>query len=341
MQDPKRPRSHRSRKLRDSSRRRSGSIVVLMALSFVALCGFAALATDYGQMVWRRNQLQRAVDAAALGGASQLPIATNSLHVAGVVAGQNGVPAPTYGFPDGVKQIQVSATEQVSFGFARVIGINSANVSATAIAQRIPIKGVPGNVPLAITTTDYAAYRDGTSFELKLADNNRSDFAPGTLTALDLRPDGSGKAVNQFQTDLTNGYDGTIYLDQQINSALNASLTSQGQAVVDAVTQRFNAAAAAPYADTGTNYTFPNYPDGDRRIVTLIVGDPTPANNNNPKITARAIIPVYLQTVRSGGGVFLRMRILPTKAYSSEMPGVVLGDDSTLDSGLAVVRLVG
>ncbi len=344
MQNPKRPRSHRSRKLRDSSRRRSGSIVVLMALSVVVLCGFAALSTDYGQMVWRRNQLQRACDAAALGGASQLPLATNAIQVAGVVAGQNGVPSPTYGFPNGVSQIQVSATQQVSFGFARVIGINSASVSATAIAGRIPIRGVPNNVPLAITTNDYLTYKNGTSFELQLIDNNRQNFNPGDITALDLRTDNSGKAVNVFQTDLTYGFSGTIYLNQQINSALNASLSSQGPSVVQAITQRFDEAAAAPYRDTGNNYTFPNYPDGDRRVVTLIVADPALANNNNPQITARAIVPVYLETVRSPGGsgnTYVRMRIMPSLTYSSEDPGVVLGDDSTVDNGLAVVRLLG
>lgn len=364
MQDPKRPRSHRSRKLRDSSRRRSGSIVVLMALSFVALCGFAALSTDYGQMVWRRNQLQRACDAAALGGASQLPNTIGAQYVAGIVAGQNGVPSPTYDYPNGVREIRVRASQEVSFGFARVIGINSANVTASALAGRLPLRGVPGNVPLAITTDDYNLYKPselpriepaagtadasttssmaGQSFELKLIDNNRQDFTPATAASLDLRPDGSGKSGAVFENDLTYGYPGTIFLNQQISNSLNASIDSQGPKLESAMTQRFLDAAAASYRDTGTNYTYPNYPPNSRRIVTLIVADPNPVDNNNPQVTARAMIPVYIETVTTlTGNYYLRMRILPSKIYTSDGVGVVPGDSSTPDYGLAVIRLLG
>lgn len=325
-------------------KRRQGSITVIVALSFVTLCGFAALATDYGQMVWWRNQLQRSCDASALAGASQLPYGVKAQAVAQTVSEQNGVPTPTFDWPNGTKQIRVSATRQINFGFARIIGFSSGQVGASAPAARVPLRGVPFNVPLAITTDDYKTFKDGASFEPQLIDNNRQDFKAGTITALDLRADNSGKSGSVFQTDLTDGYFGTVYLNQQINNSLNASLSSQGPNLVQAITQRINDAAAAPYADNGGNYLFPDYPPNDRRIVTIIVADPNPANNNNPMVTARAIIPVYIESVRSSGNsnnTFLRMRILPSKTYSSEAPGVVIGHDSTPDTGLAVVKLIG
>lgn len=330
-------------RLRAQRKRRAGSIAVIVALSFVALCGFTALSTDYGQMVWWRNQLQRSCDASALAGASQLPNALNAQTVAGTVAGQNGLAAPGYGWPNGLRQIQVSGARTVNFGFAGVIGIKSADVKASAIAGRLPLKGVPFNVPLAITTTDYALYKNGTSFEPLLIDNNRQDFVPGDLTALDLRPDGSGKSGAVFQDDLLNSYPGTIYLNQPIDNSLNASLSSQGPKLEQALSQRISDAAAAPYADNGSKYTFPDYPPNDRRIVTLIVADPHPVDNNNPVVTARAIVAVYIESVRSPGNssnYYVRMRILPNKLYHTDDPGVVVGDDTTPDNGLAVVQLL-
>jgi Flp pilus assembly protein TadG len=334
-----------TQKRRASHKRRAGSVLVMVALSFVVLCGFTAFATDYGQMVWWRNQLQRACDASALAGASQLPFGDDAKTVAETVGKQNGVPAPTISWPNGTKQIRVTATREVKFGFAKMIGLSSGTVSASAVAGRIALKGVPGNVPLAITTDDYNRYKNGTSFETRLVDNNRQDFNAGTLVALDLRFDNNGKSPAQFEDDLDNGSPETVHLNQQINSTLNASLSAQGPKMEDAIMGRINAAAAAPYYDTGSRYVFPKYPDGDPRVVTIIIADPNPQDNSNPMVTARAIVPVYIESVRSPGNsdnYYLHLRILPgIPAYGSEDPGIEVGDDSTPDTGLAVVKLVG
>jgi hypothetical protein len=291
--------------------------------------------------VWTRNQLQRACDAAAISGASQLPNTVNAQSVAITVAGQNNVPSPTIGWPSGTKRIQVTATRQVPFGFAKVIGLSSGTVSATATAGRFALKGVGYNVPLAITTSDYERFKAGTPFENELIDNNRQDFKDGTVTALDVRPNESGKSPDVFQRDLTYGFSGTVSVGDKIN-ALAAALSSQGPNVMQAMTARFNLAAAAPYYDTGNNFVFPNYPAGDPRIVTLIVADPNPVNNNNPVLTVRKLVAVYIETVRdpANKNFFMKMRILPSKMYSAEDTGVVIGDDATEDTGLAVVRLI-
>jgi len=47
-----------------------GQVLVLVALAFVVLLGFAALAVDVGFMYTVRNELQRCADAGALAGAS-------------------------------------------------------------------------------------------------------------------------------------------------------------------------------------------------------------------------------------------------------------------------------
>src|SRR5262249_60862523 len=52
--------------------RRGGSILPLVAVSLIALCGFVALAVDVGMIVVARTQAQTAADAAAMAGARSL-----------------------------------------------------------------------------------------------------------------------------------------------------------------------------------------------------------------------------------------------------------------------------
>jgi len=312
---------------------------VIVALALVALFGFCALAVDYGQMVWRKNQLQRACDAAAFAGASQLPDKTKAQQVAGTVAAQNGVASPAYAFPDAAKKIQVSATQRVQYRLCARAGIQFGPGGSFRCRRA---RGVAGAVPLTMTPQDFNTYKDGASFELQLIDDNRQDFTTGTMAALDLRPNNQGKSPAIFQRDLTAGYEKIIYYDSPINNGLNASLSSQGANLLQAMNQRFADAAAAPYADTGTNYTFPNYPTKDRRIIPLIVADPLPAGSA-PTLTARALVPVYVESVRSpdGTNLYMRMRILSNRIYNADDPDAALGNSTTPDTGFASVRLVG
>jgi hypothetical protein len=105
---------------------------------------------------------------------------------------------------------------------------------------------------------------------------------------------------------------------------------------------RINRAAAAPYYDYGNNYTYPNYPAGDPRIMLLIVAPPNPAANNNPTLNALFFVPVYLESTRSPAGKneYLRMRILPTLTYNSQDPNVALDTDNATITGPSVVSLL-
>ncbi len=57
----------------------------------------------------------------------------------------------------------------------------------------------------------------------------------------------------------------------------------------------------------------------------------------------RFFVAVYVERMRTpgSGNTYLRMRILPKKTYSQTDPGIVVGDDSTPDSGMSVMRLLG
>ena len=335
--------------------RRQGVTIVMMALALASLLGFGAIAVDYGMMVADANRMQRACDAAALAGATELcttgndaaSIAldtTRARALAVAVAARNNttvnpndITFPTY------NKIRVPATAaRVSF-FAAAIGNTGGVLNRFAQAGRLPLKGLTGASPLAITTNDFNTYRNGTSFEVKLIRNQDTNFDPGTASSLDLRLDSSGKSGAVFQDDLQYGYSGQTVLGQPINSALTADVGSQGAKLETAFSARFTAANNAPYNDNGSNNQYPNYPVGDPRIITIMVADPSPANNNNPSLTARAFVNVYIESMRSPGNKanYFRIRILPTRSYNSQDPNVIVVDDGSAITGPSAVVLSG
>ncbi len=339
--------------------RRRGSVLVISALAIISLLGFSAIAVDYGLMVNDANRLQRACDAAALAGATKLKqtgvdamdVYNAQLAAIAMMREHNVTTfdwtriefnAPTF------NRITVPASTTRNYFFAgafRLINPNSATasqISRRAVAGRTALRGVPQVAPLAITTIDYELYKSGIQFENRLIDNNRQDFNPGTLTALDLRIDTSGKSPNIWQEDLTFGTNRTTIIGEQINSTINAELANQGRRLESAMNDRITRAAGAPWYDNGSTYTFPNIPSDNPRVVTLMVADPNPANNSNPMLTARFFVSVYVDAIRyvpGQGTSFLKVRILPAQTFGSDRSDIIVGDDSTPFTGPSVVRL--
>ncbi len=333
-----------------AQRRRGGVVIVMVALSLTVLLGCGAIAVDYGVMVSDANQLQRASDAAALAGANKLyksGVTQTSItydqfqarELAVAVAKRNGVAITTadVSFPSD-KQIRVEATRRRSLFFAQAIGVSQGRITRNALAGRVALKGLSGAVPMAMTTDDYYANRDGRLMDYELIRNHDEDFESGSVVAIDLRPGNNGKSGAKFQEDFANGYDGEVVLNQQSLNALNASIVSQTGKLFGAFNQRIVESARAPYNNTGSNYTYPNYKAGDPRIVMLIVSPPERQDNNNPTIEASFFVPVYLESIEERasrgngkgnsnniGGTFISFRILPTVGYGSQDP------DTTLD----------
>jgi Flp pilus assembly protein TadG len=143
----------------------------IMALCFIALCGFLALAVDVGAVAIAKTQTQNAADSAALTGARSLNGSTNP-NLAGAQANalaaatanpilsvavnqadvtiamgtyhydttsqtfqiQTGAPTP----PDTYDLVQATVNRQVKTTFARALGISSGTVSATSVAAHRP-----------------------------------------------------------------------------------------------------------------------------------------------------------------------------------------------------------
>src|SRR5438445_3109099 len=151
---------------------RRGSIMPLLVVSLVSLAGFVALAVDVGMIVVARTQCQNAADAVAMTGARTLngDISTNNNYSQAIANGlacaeannvlgqaiqskQVTLQIGSYSYNETAQKFYSAIpkansdnndlmTATVRFAgqtaFARVLGINSFNVSATATAAHRP-----------------------------------------------------------------------------------------------------------------------------------------------------------------------------------------------------------
>jgi Flp pilus assembly protein TadG len=153
------------------TRNRRGATLPLVGISLVALISVVALAVDMGMLYTGRSEAQRTADAAALAGASAfitypdvssltarnaaweraaLYSRANPIRNASASSAAPGQSETTsayvYTNPDLVLSVSKSATRvdvlarrmAVSLGFARIFGLSTAPVSATAAAQVVP-----------------------------------------------------------------------------------------------------------------------------------------------------------------------------------------------------------
>lgn len=125
-----------TRKLRAHSR---GQIAVIFTLASVTLIGAMALGTDIALLYFNWMRLQKAADAAALAGANYLPTDTaDAISQAEAFVRTNGIQAGEYDTPtlsNSDTEITVSLHRTVPYYFARVLGLNSGQVSVVATAQ--------------------------------------------------------------------------------------------------------------------------------------------------------------------------------------------------------------
>ncbi len=139
---------------------RRGVVAMMIALSLPVLAGFAALAVDASYVYWEQDRLQVAADSAALAAANNLGDDVVAVADAIEFAEANGVPdvltdadvefghfdEATNTFTAGATPINAVRTtthrdagsgNQVQLFFARIIGFNSIDLAATAIAVSI------------------------------------------------------------------------------------------------------------------------------------------------------------------------------------------------------------
>ncbi|MEH7374832.1 TadE/TadG family type IV pilus assembly protein [Neobacillus drentensis] len=134
-------------KLRDES----GGVLVFVAIFMVVLLGFTAVVIDGGRLYTEKSKLQKAIDASVLAGVQGLRTSkVRAIEIAIDVSDKNGfkVSDSELTFPSD----SIKATKQVNvpMTFAKVIGINSTTISATATAKVAPLTKASGVAPIVI-----------------------------------------------------------------------------------------------------------------------------------------------------------------------------------------------
>ncbi|SHH84905.1 TadE/TadG family type IV pilus assembly protein [Desulfosporosinus lacus] len=229
IQQIKRPLQHML-SLADNQCQERGSVVVIVTLSLTVLLGFCAVVADMGLLYAQKAHLQNSVDAAALAGVQELlkgPSDATSMAID--YATKNGVADVNVSVEANNAIIVVQAKQQVPTYFARIWGITEEQISVSARAMLLPPMGLYGAVPLSIQEQDFVFGQkyilksgggSGTS-EWYLDDDKNNSVkrygeeygTSGWYGALEL----SGTGANTYESDLANGYQGSLFVGQILN----------------------------------------------------------------------------------------------------------------------------
>lgn len=226
---------------RTSRNRERGVVLMWTAFFLLTMLGFVALGIDVAKLMATRTQLQNAADAAALAGASAVDFDAKDVLLvqdtatvrAQAIAALNKafVDAPEalvlatgdVSFP-AANQVQVTVRRDPASGgamvthIAQVLGINSLDVKATAVAEADRPRGVcEGMVPLgAIETTKFKVGCD-TTYTLKLD----GTISPGNFLLLDFPDCDEGMCQgtnggNEIRCEVGHGYSCCLHIGDEI-----------------------------------------------------------------------------------------------------------------------------
>lgn len=183
----------------------NGTAVVIIALAFTALLGFAALAVDTGVLYLEHTRLAAATDAAVLAGAQELPDIGQAEAKVREYAQLNGIdPADlSVGFSPDNKQITATARRNVSLHFAKILGFNTSTVNGRAVARLSPVREMRNLIPLGINET-LLPLSAGTEYMIK---GGAQDGNPWRGI---IEYPGQGNGGNNYRNLVISGYDGNV-----------------------------------------------------------------------------------------------------------------------------------
>lgn len=181
---------------------KKGSIIVFVALAMTVLLGFAAIVVDVGILYFNRVALSNAADAAALAGVQELPANPRQAEAKAVsYAVKNGVEESriTTALPDS-HSIRVTVSRTVPLGFARVFGIASSDVGASAKARIGAVGAVWGAAPFVVPDQEFVY---GESYTLKYGGGEGEHGNFGGLAL-------GGRGAGNYEDNIKHGYQGWL-----------------------------------------------------------------------------------------------------------------------------------
>jgi Flp pilus assembly protein TadG len=132
-----------------------GQVIVMVAIAMTGLVAVVGLVSDGGLVFAQRRDLQNVADAAALAGAMQIDEGAYRASESVVLDEHAAYRAATgyledegdlaYSVVVRPARVEVAVSREASTGFLRVVGIDSVEISAKAMAE--PRHGVASAVP--------------------------------------------------------------------------------------------------------------------------------------------------------------------------------------------------
>ncbi|MBF6560916.1 MAG: hypothetical protein IVW56_11530 [Candidatus Binataceae bacterium] len=180
-----------------------GQIAVVLSAIIVVLLGTFALCTDVAVLYFDWMQEQKAADAAALAGASYLPLSPGTATtIAASEAQLNGMQASevtTNQVSSNGLSITVGITRTVPYYFATLLGFSTTTVHAAATATAETVGSATGVLPFGIAyQTSYTAGQTITLMQGQVGAGDWSALALG------------GTGATNYQSNIQNGYSGTV-----------------------------------------------------------------------------------------------------------------------------------
>jgi Putative Tad-like Flp pilus-assembly len=228
-----------------------GQSLVLTTFFVAALLGMAALVIDLG--TWFRSQR----DLQAVAGAQGLPDGGQASAFANQYTNKNGANGPTIAFPD-ADRIKVSLQRPAPGFFARVFGVNTVTIRASATAKSFlpgearyaaPI-AVDERHPLIMGCHPHPCFNQPTQLDLE-------KVGPGAFRLINIDQSHGGTGPQILADWLLKGYDGYMPLNWYFSDS-GAKFNSQN--VIDALTKRIGTEMLFPvYSNTraqGSNFEY-------------------------------------------------------------------------------------
>ena len=293
------------------SRCNRGQTLVLVALIIPALLGAIALGTDVTVFYFNWVQLQKAADAAVLGGASYLPDNPSTAQsTANQLAKSNGVKASeivstTLGAGD--LSISIKLQRTVPYYFARALGLTSGTITTAASAapqyapstlnatspSQVPPGGDNGGANGSTCNTiaacgllpiglDYnTTYTDGQTITLQ-----QGQLGPGNWDLLAL----GGVGGSNLRTNIADGYNSMLTVGDWVTTEPGKKVGPVDQGFQD----RLDAAASTDPSGTSSAHTL-----NDPRVVVMPVVD-WEHPNGRTQVQVKAFASVWLNSYNNG-----------------------------------------
>ena len=245
--------------------RDAGTIAVLVAIAMVPIVGLFAVIVDAGRVTAERQQLQTAVEGAALAGAIDRQnglsaCASAATHITNAVGAAPTITCAATGTAAaGTVNVSAATTSDLSLG--ALFGRDSANITVSAGARTGGATAVSGVRPLSICAEHPAlqawissGFTDTSTYVVGIESDGATcaGDTPGNWGVLDL--DGGSNSTAVTQGWINNGYDGVLQVPSTIDG--DPGIPSPAFDLTAIIGQPIVVPIFANATDTGQNAQF-------------------------------------------------------------------------------------